>query len=319
MLARTADNLFWLARYMERADFVARIVDAALRLSALPKAYGGDNGEWESALSSAGAFERYNEVHGIIDARRVIDFLVFDERNSSSIINCIEQGRTNGRAVRTALTVEMWRSVNDGWLNLRYYQAMRQEGVDYDRERLAELIEFVKKTSLDFDGSAYRTMLRNDAYFFQRLGLYVERADNTARLLDVKYNILLPDTEVVGGSLDYFQWTALLRAVSAHTAYYWVYRDGVKPWLVADLLILREEMPRSLIGCYENIVRFLDAIGRAYGRQGAAQRHARNVYSRLSHANMKDIFNAGLHEFITGFVEDNNLLGTEITHQYLTY
>lgn len=319
MLARTADNLYWLARYMERADFVARSVDAAVRLSTLPKAYGGDNGEWESALSSAGALDGYHDVHKQIDAGRVIDFLVFDERNPSSLLNCMSNGRTNARAVRTALTMEMWQSINDGWLEMKNYRAKRVEGADYDREHLAQLIETVKKTSLDFDGSAHRTMLRNDAYFFQRLGLYVERADNTARLLDVKYNILLPETEVVGGSLDYFQWTALLRAVSAHTAYYWVYRDGVKPWLVADLLILREEMPRSLIGCYENIVRFLDAIARAYGRQGAAQRHARNVYARLSNAQMKDIFNSGLHEFITSFVDDNNQLGTEITHQYLTY
>jgi uncharacterized alpha-E superfamily protein len=319
MLARTADHLYWLARYMERADFVARIVDAAMRLSTLPKAYGGASGEWESALSSAGALERYRDIHAEVSAGRAIDFLVFDERNPSSLVNCMANGRTNARAVRTALTMEMWQSVNDGWLDMRHYQNQRYETIDYDRERLAQLIELVKKTSLDFDGAAYRTMLRNDAYFFQRLGLYVERADNTARLLDVKYNILLPDTEVVGGSLDYFQWTALLRAVSAHTAYYWVYRDGVKPWLIADLMILRDEMPRSLIACYENIVRFLDAIARAYGRQGAAQRHARNVYSRLSNANMKDIFHLGLHEFITGFVDDNNAVGAEITTQYLSY
>ncbi len=317
MLARTADNLFWLARYAERADFLARIVDAALRLGALPKAYGGEGTEWESALSSAGALERYNEIHDRIDSTGAIDFLVFDERNPSSIVNCIEFGRTNARAVRTALTIEMWQSINNGWLELKRFQAIRRPGQSYDREQLAQLIDIVKKTSLDFDGSAYRTMLRNDSYFFQRLGLYVERADNTARLLDVKYHMLLPETEAVGGSLDYFQWTAILRAVSAHTAYHWVYREGVKPWLIADLLILREEMPRSLISCYENIARFLDAIARAYGRQGVAQRHARNVFTRLSNATMKDVFDIGLHEFITAFVEDNNKLGADIAEQYL--
>jgi uncharacterized alpha-E superfamily protein len=319
MLARTADNLYWLARYAERADFVARIVDAAVRLSSLPKAYGGDSGEWESALLSAGGFDHYLKLYHVVEADKVIDFLVFDERNPSSLANCMAYGRSNARAVRTALTVEMWQSINDGWLGMKRFQALRQEGGSYDRELLAQLIEIVKKTSLDFDGSAYRTMLRNDAYFFQRLGLYVERADNTARLLDVKYNILLPDSEAVGGTLDYFQWSALLRAVSAHTAYYWVYRDGVKPWLIADLLILRDEMPRSLISCYENIVRFLDAIARSYGRHGASQRHARNIYSRLSHANMDDIFRDGLHEFVTLFIDDNNQLGMNITEQYLTY
>ena len=128
-----------------------------------------------------------------------------------------------------------------------------------------------------FDGSAYRTMLRNDAYWFPRLGVYIERADNTARILDVKYHVLLPRDERVGGGLDYFQWTTILRAVSALTAYHWVYRESVKPWLVADLLILNRQMPRSLAACYENLVRYLDLIADAYGRQGASQRQARAI------------------------------------------
>ena len=160
-------------------------------------------------------------------------------------------------------------------------------------------------------------MLRNDAYWFSRLGVYTERADNTARLLDVKYNVLLPETEVVGGSLDYFQWTAILRAVSAHTAYHWVYRQSIKPWLVADLLILKPEMPRSLISCYDNIVYFLDAIARAYGLQGPAQRQARDTYERLQAKTTRDIFQDGLHEFITAFVENNGRLGETISLQYL--
>jgi uncharacterized alpha-E superfamily protein len=175
----------------------------------------------------------------------------------------------------------------------------------------------VSKISLDVDGSSYRTMLRNDAYWFSRLGLYVERADNTARILDVKYNILLPETESIGGSLDYFQWTAILRAVSALTSYHWVYRQSIKPWLIADLLILRPEMPSSLIACYSEIARFLDAIGRAYGRQGASQRHARQVLTRLENATIKDIFSTGLHEFITGFIENNTRLGITVAEQYL--
>ena len=152
-------------------------------------------------------------------------------------------------------------------------------------------------------------MLRNDAYYFSRLGVYVERADNTARVLDVKYHVLLPEQEAVGGSVDYFQWTAILRSVSALTAYHWVYRESIKPWNVADLLILRSEMPRSLLSCYDNIVRFLDAIGNQYGRQGPAQRHARNIKRRLENASIKEIFQSGLHEFVDGFVTDNNQLG----------
>ena len=127
-------------------------------------------------------------------------------------------------------------------------------------------------------------MLRNDAYWFSRLGVYIERADNTARILDVKYHVLLPDNERVGGPLDYFQWAAILRSVSALTAYHWVYRESLKPWLVADLLILKEEMPRSLASCYEAIVRYLDQIAGAYGRQGPAQRQARGIRARLQNS-----------------------------------
>jgi uncharacterized alpha-E superfamily protein len=160
-------------------------------------------------------------------------------------------------------------------------------------------------------------MLRNDAYWFSRLGVYVERADNTARILDVKYHLLLPETERVGGPLDYFQWAAILRSVSALTAYHWVYRDSIKPWLIGDLLILKEEMPRSLASCYEAIVRNLDSLGSAYGKQGPAQRHARGIRTLLQNSRMDGIFQRGLHEFISEFISENNKLGAAIADQYL--
>ena len=317
MLARTADNLFWLSRYMERADYLARIVNVARRLQSMPAAYGGERNEWESALTSAGAMEGFAEAYDKVDARSAIEFLVYDTQNPSSLVNCIEYARTNARAVRTALTVETWETINSGWLEVKRVQSSRGDRADVGSSQLTQLLEVVSKISLDADGSAYRTMLRNDAYWFSRLGLYVERADNTARILDVKYNILLPETEAIGGSLDYFQWTAILRAVSALTSYHWVYRESVKPWLIADLLILRPEMPRSLIACYGEIARFLDAIGRAYGRQGPSQRHARSVLTRLENSSIKDVFSMGLHEFLTECIEDNGRLGMNIAEQYL--
>src|SRR6202034_4345864 len=150
-----------------------------------------------------------------------------------------------------------------------------------------------------------------------RLGLFMERADNTARILDVKYHLLLPAHERVGGPLDYYQWTSILRTVSALTAYHWVYRENVKPWLVADLLMLRDEMPRSLASCYENLAQNLDRIANAYGRQGPAQRQARTVRARLENRRIEESFQTGLHEFIDDFVEDNNRLGTAVAQQYL--
>ena len=190
----------------------------------------------------------------------------------------------------------------------------------YDREELSRFFEFVKKTSLDYDGSVDRTMLRNDAYWFSRVGLYIERADNTARILDVKYHVLLPENEEVGGSVDYFQWTAILRAVSSLTAYHWVYRESVKPWLIADLLILKKEMPRSLIACYDNIVHFLDAIGRCLRPSRGRRKHRRMRCWRASRMRRRsEIFKIGLHEFITTFVEDNDRLGETISQQYLVH
>jgi uncharacterized alpha-E superfamily protein len=316
MLARTADNLFWLARYVERAEFAARIIDVTARLAALPKAYGG-GAEWESALSAVGSLDRFRETYETADEASVLEFLIFDPQNPSSIRACVESARTNARAVRTALTADMWQCVNAAWLELRSMERARAPFERMSRERIVPLLDVVKGMSRDFDGAAYRNMLRNDAYWFSRLGLYMERADNTARILDVKYHVILPESEAVGGSLDYFQWTAILRAVSAFTAYHWVYRQGVKPWLIADLLILKKEMPRSLVSCYDNLVRYLDAIATAYGAQGPAQRHARSMLLRLENGALEDVFQTGLHEFLSEFISDNARLGTIIAEQYL--
>ncbi|MHB8883995.1 MAG: alpha-E domain-containing protein [Methylovirgula sp.] len=317
MLSRTADSLYWFARYMERADFLARIVEATRRLAALPNIYASSGTEWESALEASGAAAGFRKIHSVVSEAEAVDYLTFAPDNPSSIRNCIELARTNARSIRTALTAEMWDAINSTWIELKRYEKSNIGRGRYDREESTHFLEFVKKASLDYDGSTHRTMLRNDSYWFSRVGLYIERADNTARILDVKYNILLPETESVGGSLDYFQWAAILRAVSALTAYHWVYRESLKPWLIADLLILRPEMPRSLIGCYENIVRFLDEIAQAYGVRGPAQEHAHKVMTRLQNASTKEIFERGLHEFITAFVEDNTKLGTTICEQYL--
>ena len=317
MLSRTADNIFWLTRYMERADFLARTLEATQRLSALPAVYNEAGTEWESALESSGAADAYREKYDTVEADDVVDFLTFDPDNPSSIRNCIELARTNGRAVRTALTAEMWDAMNGAWLELKRFEDDRPISDESRREEITRFLDFVKQTALVFDGSVYRTMLRDPSYWFSRLGVLIERADNTARILDVKYPVLLPETELVGGSLDYFQWTAILRAVSALTAYHWVYREGIKPWLVADLLILRSEMPRSLLSCYENIVRCLDSIGKAYGRQGVSQRLARRTMAKLENASIEYIFQHGLHEFITDFIDDNDELSGAIAEQFL--
>jgi uncharacterized alpha-E superfamily protein len=186
MLSRTAENLYWLSRYVERAEYLARTIDATLRVTALPNTYIGKTNEWDSALLTAGVSASFYEVYEEADERNVVDYLSFSPANPSSIRSCIENARLNSRSVRTALTSEMWDTINSAWIEL---QETWGKGTT-SREELTKFLRFVQETSLRFDGSAYRTMLRNDTYWFSRLGLHLERADNTARILDVKYHVL---------------------------------------------------------------------------------------------------------------------------------
>jgi uncharacterized alpha-E superfamily protein len=312
MLSRTADSLYWLARYVERAENLARSLEVALRLETLPSSYADGSSGWSSALATAAASDTFFSSYKEASRDTVIEFIVGANSNPSSIRRCIEGARANARSVRNAITSEMWEVINSAYLQLQQMKLRRGDAND-----IAALISFIKELSLRFDGAAYRTMLRDDSYWFERLGLYIERADNTARLLDVKYHVLLPETEQVGGGLDYFQWNSVLRSVSAQSSFHYHYRESVKPWLVADFLILRSEQPRSLVACYRELLRNLEFLSDRYGRQGPAQRQARSRLARLENEEIGSLFQSGLHEFLTGFIADNNALSFEISKQYL--
>ena len=310
MLSRTADSLYWTGRYIERADFLARILEATIRLAAIPTRGDGD-GEtvWASALASASAPRALGRSP---TEKSVREYLAFSPENPSSIAACITRARTNARSVRTALTIELWEAINGAW------NGLAEQGQPTRRDDFTRFLEWVKAMTLAVEGATSRTMLRNDGYYFLRLGAAIERADNTARLLDVKYHLLLPEGERVGGQLDYFQWTTLLREVSALTAYRWVYRDSVKPWLVADLLVLNRQMPRSLASCQASIVRYLERLANDYGRRGPAQRLAADRMRAFDNSRMDDIFQSGLHEYIQAFLGENGRLGQAIHDQYLS-
>jgi uncharacterized alpha-E superfamily protein len=313
VLSRDADSLFWLTRYVERAENTARILDVANRLASMPVSYGSGHGnEWESALLTASSYNLFKQTYGEVTPQRVIEFLAVSDANPSSIRRCLETARQNARSVRGSLTSEMWEAINGAWLDMRRFKTK-----DFQLEALPNFLNWVKEASLRFDGSAMRTMLRDDAHWFSRLGVYIERADNTARVLDVKYHVLLPREAQVGGGIDYYQWAAILRSVSALVSYQWVYHQNLKPWLIADFLILRPEMPRSLAACYAALTRHLDDISRRYGRAGPSQRLARQVNARLQHGPVDEIFQGGLHEFLQDFLADNNRLSHAISDQYL--
>jgi uncharacterized alpha-E superfamily protein len=314
VLSRTADSLYWLARYIERAENVARAVLVGHRMSSVALSLGSGGNEWISTLIAtgceAGYFSKYAEANSV----SVLDYLVRDSANPSSILACLETARRNARAVRTALTVDMWDSLNDTWLRARELLA---DGVSADN--VVAFLDWVKERSQLFNGAYASTMLRNDAFYFTRLGTFIERADNTARILDVKYFVLLPQDEDIGGALDYYQWQAILRSVSALRAYHWVYQERLKPWLVAELLILRPEMPRSLLSCYEQIARNLDLLAESHGgKRGECHRLCGEMHAKLRFGRIRDIFQTGLHEFLTDFIDRTMLLGTEIANFYLS-
>lgn len=312
MLSRHADNLYWLARYVERAENTARLLEAATRLSAMPVPHGDGANEWEMAIAATGTSEAFHAAHPEATARSAVDFLAFSPDNPSSIRACLDVARFNARSVRTALTMDMWETINSGWL-----ESKRFSPANRNRQELSAYLSFVKEMSLRFDGSAYRTMLRNDSYYFLRLGTYIERADFTARILAVKADVLDPDRPSPGGGFDYYQWSWILRSVSALTSYHWVYRENLKPHLVAEFLILKDVMPRSLVSCYDNVTRFLDSLSRDYGRQGASQRRARQILGRLQGTDLDGVFRTGLAGFLADFVGENAGLGAVIAEQYL--
>ncbi|MEA1647442.1 alpha-E domain-containing protein [Nitrospirillum sp. BR 11164] len=313
MLSRTADGLFWLARYMERAASVARLVQVGNRMSNMSLSLDNPGNEWRSTLIATGTEPGYLAKHGEVVPSLVLDYLVLDPENPSSIVSCIETARRNGRAVRTALTVDTWEALNETWQQTRALKADRLAA-----DSLPGLMDWVVQRSLLFCGSYANTMLRNDGYLFTHLGTLLERADNTARILDVKYHVLLPDHEGVGGVLDYYQWQSILRAVSALRSYHWVYHDRLKPWLIAELLILRPEMPRSLVACLAHVVDLLEALAVRYGGQrGECHRLAGEIHARLRYGRVEDIFQFGLHEYVTQFIDDMLRLGQEISGFYL--
>jgi uncharacterized alpha-E superfamily protein len=226
----------------------------------------------------------------------------------------IETARNNARMVRTALTRETWESINEAWMSLK-----RMLAKPIDERDLPSVLDAIKRETALIRGSFYGTMLRNEIFDFSQLGTYVERADNTARILDVKYYVLLPSISWVGSTLDNYQWESILRSVSAHRSYRWVYEADYKPSNIADYLILNVRMPRSLTFCYRFLTEHLRFLGDDYGERHACHATAGKTQAMLTAGSIKDIFDAGLHEFLANFIRDNTRLGDEIAQDYRFY
>ena len=312
MLARTAGDLFWLARYMERADYVARLLQVAGHMNAV-RVDTNRSSEWESAIVAAGCRESFNAAGDTPDEESVIRFLAFERDNPSSIVNCIETARRNARSVRTSLTTEMWEAVNQTSIELTDFIQ-----TPLDADRLAEFLDWVKARVGLFHGVCSNGMLRRDSFCFIRTGQFLERADNTARLLDVKYHVQLPEVSDVGGVVDYYQWLAILRVVGARRAYRVLFKGRVQPAHVAELLISRDVFPRSLAFCYEQITQHLDGIKAQDPKLASdAKRHAHAMYAHLRFANIDTVIEDGLHEYLTDVIDRTRDLGAEIAKGHL--
>ncbi|MBK9572906.1 MAG: alpha-E domain-containing protein [Rhodoferax sp.] len=314
MLSRTADHLFWMSRYTERAENTARMLDVNYQTSLLPQSAAVAQVGWEGLLSISELLGAYNYQHGDVRANDVLDFMVKDESNPSSIMSCLSAARENARAVRGTLTTEVWETHNQTWLEVR---RMIRAG-DFERDP-AQFFEWVKFRSHLSRGVTLGTMLMDEALYFMRLGTFLERADNTARLVDVKFHAL--ETDFYGTAnardqeYDFYHWSAILRSVSGFEIYRKVYRDVIKPERVADLLILRADMPRSLHASVNEVVNNLGKV--SDDPSSETLRRAGKLRAELQYGRIDEVLAMGLHAYLTQFLDRINDLGSHISHDFL--
>ena len=314
MLSRTANELYWMARHIERAENTARLLDVTYRTSLMPYQV-HETGlawadPWSVPLVTLGLATAYYQRHPGLTAENALRFMIFDPANTSSIYECLRTARESARAVRGAITSEMYEDLNSAWIEMRSY--------DYERIQangVSDFLDWVKMRSHLFRGVTFGTMLRDEAYHFIRLGTHMERADNTARILDTKYHILLPSIDDVGGAVDYYQWASLLQSLSGFESYRKIYSDVIAPRRIAELLILRDDMPRSLHSCMNFIHDTLGILCDDQTRE--VERKAGELHARLHYGRTNDIMEFGLHEYLMEFLERISELGADVSRAFL--
>ncbi|GGC08940.1 hypothetical protein GCM10007205_17590 [Oxalicibacterium flavum] len=314
MLSRTADHLFWMARYTERAENTARMLDVNVQTALLPQSPRAAEDGWRATLSISELQAEFDQKYPKFTPRDMLHFMVADTSNPSSIASCLRFARENARAVRGALTTEVWETQNITWLEMQ-----NQLGDNILEQDPSQFFEWVKYRSHLSRGVTFGTMLQDEALHFIRLGTFLERADNTARILDVKFHGAgkLDSAARLGHEHhhDYYYWAAILRSVSAFEIYRTVYRDAITPARVASLLMLRADMPRSLLACLDEVVRNLQRVSDS--PYSDTLRFAGKLHAELQFARIEDILEEGLHDYLTSFLERINTLGNRVSHDFL--
>jgi uncharacterized alpha-E superfamily protein len=312
MLGKTAGGLFWMFRYLERAENTARLADAGFRIALTRSDHAED--EWASIIDTASARKAFLESGGKFDGPSVINFLLRDSANPSSVLSVTEAARNNARLVRTALTREVWEAVNETWIKQKAALARPVRETD-----LPDVLGLIRSQSALVRGATVGTMLRNDIYNFARIGTFVERADNIARILDVKYYVLLPSVQLVGSTLDNVQWETILRAASAERSFRWLHGGETRPLTIADFLILDRRMPRSLLYCLRKIAGNLGHLCADYGVRRPSLDAALELRDHLEDLSIEQVMERGLHEFLTGFIQSNNALARQVEEDFRFY
>ena len=311
MLSRTADHLFWMARYTERAENTARMLDVHVQTALLPQPAENLEKSWRALLGISELQAQFDDKYGLLTQKDVIDFMVRDPDNPSSIAACLTEARENARAVRGTLTTEVWETQNATWLKMQ--QHLKNNLLEQDP---SQFFEWVKYRSHLSRGVTVGTMLQDESFHFMRLGTFLERADNTARILDVKF--LAANGSVTteqNAQFDFYYWAAILRSVSAFEIYRKVYRDVITPARVAELLILRADMPRSLLACMNEVVANLKEVRNDLSAD--TERFAGKLHAELEFSRIEDILEAGLHDYLTQFLERIFELGNRVSRDFL--
>ncbi len=309
MLSRTADHLYWMSRYIERAESLARLVDAHYRMSLLPHSGDSQLLSLRATMTALHVEEAYLERHQHIEPRTVLEFLSLDRDYAGSIFSCLRVARENARAVRGSLTSELWETLNSTWLEARSMVAQRTTHID-----IGQFVEWVKERSHLTRGVTIGTMMRDEAFHFSRIGTFLERADNTARILTAHQSDLLPGADA-NAVPDPYEWSVLLRALSAFEVYRRAYRDVITPFRVAQLLILRDDMPRSLLRCCKEVYENLKSVGNAQSAE--TERRAGEMHAILHFTRMEEITASGLPHFLELFLARLADLGVRIASDFL--
>jgi len=302
-----------MSRYHERAQNVTRLLEVGFRGAIISHAGQEDGNHWTFSLSCSGCEDDYSKKYDELNLRNVAAFMIFSKENSSSVRHCLELARNNARAVRTSITAELWEAINTTWIE---FNDVNPQTIT--QERLPEFLAWVNQRAHLFRGALLNTVLRDDGYFFSQMGNFVERADNTARILNTQYWTLLPDSDIVDdGTMERYQWAAILRALSGRRSYRFAYPNArLKAFNIAEFLILRTEMPRSLAHCYDWIADTAEDLAQFYGSREPSLDLAASISRELSEKQMREIYRQGLHEFLTDFVGKNNQFAHQLCEDY---